>query len=320
MDNPDSHYVSKMKKQIIKGGLLLSLSFCSLFAYAQVPSQLHTADSLFALKSWKAARQNYVSYLGDTSANALAWNRLGYCNHNLGLYDEALKDYQKALDNQPSPPVRSIASMRMARVYSLKNQPDQAVKWLQQVAATGYNIIPDVDTLADFKNVRQAENYGEIKKKVYEAVYPCAAEPHTHDFDFWIGEWDVYQSGSKFLVGHSSVQSMAGGCGILENWTSTQANTGKSFNFYDASVGKWEQDWLGSGGPADRQRFYNGEYKDGVMSFTQETVNAKGVKVKGNFKFYNIDKDTVRQYLETSSDDGKTYQPVYDFTYVRKKP
>lgn len=55
------------------------------------------------------------------------------------------------------------------------------------------------------------------------------------------------------------------------------------------------------------------------MWFTNETVNPKGNKIKGNFKFYNIDKDTVRQYLETSADDGKTYQPVYDFTYVRKK-
>ena len=307
-----------MRKYPIKIVMLtLSISLCSVFTYAQ--NKLHAADSLFALKNWKAAKQNYVSYLGDTSVNSLAWNRLGYCNHNLGLYDEALKDYQRALDNKPSPPVRGVATARMARSYAMLNKTTEATDWLVKSAATGYNILTDLDTLADLKNVRQASNYKDLRKKVYEAVYPCAAEPHSHDFDFWIGDWEVYQTGTKFLVGHSLVQSIAGDCALLENWTSTQAHSGKSFNYYDAAVGKWEQDWLGAGGQSDRQRFYNGEYKDGAMSFTNETVNAQKVKVLGNFRFYNIDKDTVRQYLEQSTDGGKTYQPVYDFTYVRKK-
>ena len=280
---------------------------------------LQKADSLFAVKNWNAAKPLYESYLKDTSVNCIGWNRLGYCNQNLGLYNEALKNYQTVLANKPSPPVKGSASARMARVYSLQNKTADAADWLVQAAATGYNILPDVDTLTDFKNVRQAANYNDIKKRVYEAVYPCAAEPHTHDFDFWIGEWNVYKTGTTYQVGYSSVQSIAGGCAILENWTSTGSNTGKSFNYYDPTTGKWEQDWLGSGGPADRQRFYSGEYKNGVMSFTSETTNPHGDKVKGNFRFYNIDKDTVRQYFETSIDDGKTYTPSYDFTYVRKK-
>lgn len=303
----------------MKKAILLALIGTAVFrnAFAQKKTDLQTADSLYTIKQWKAAKENYVRYLKDTSTNAIAWNRLGYSNHNLGLYDEALKDYQKALANKPSPPVKSIVFARTAMVYSLLNKTKEAADWLVKVGPTGYNIQPELDTSADFKNVRQAANYNDIKKKVYESVYPCAAEPHAHEFDFWIGEWDVYQTGGKLLVGHSSVQSISGECALLENWTSTQAQTGKSINYYNPSTGKWEQDWIGSGGGP--QRYLNGEYKDNVMHFIYESTNANGQKITGNFKFYNIDKDTVRQYQDVNNDDGKTVTVSYDFTYVRKK-
>ena len=148
------------------------------------------------------------------------------------------------------------------------------------------------------------------------AQQPCSAEPHSHDFDFWIGEWDVYPTGANNLVGHSVVQSISGGCAILENWTDTKDHPGKSINYYNPATGKWEQDWIGSGGGP--QRYLNGEYKNNVMHFTYENM-ANGKKITGNFKFYNMGKDTVRQYQDVNNDDGKTVTVSYDLTYVRKK-
>lgn len=148
------------------------------------------------------------------------------------------------------------------------------------------------------------------------AQQPCSNEPHSHDFDFWIGEWDVYATGTKVLVGHSIVQSISGGCGILENWTAVKGGTGKSINYYNPATGKWEQDWIGAGGGP--QRYLNGIYKDSAMQFTYESTTAKNKPISGNFKFYNIDKNTVRQYQDVNNDDGKTVTVSYDFTYVRK--
>lgn len=145
---------------------------------------------------------------------------------------------------------------------------------------------------------------------------PCAAEPHTHDFDFWIGEWDVYPTGGDKLAGHSVVQSISGGCGVLENWTDMQGGSGKSVNYYNLAEGQWQQDWIGSGGTA--QRYLNGVYKDGAMQFTYEFTNPQGKKQTGHFKFYNIDKNTVRQYQDVNNDDGKTVTVSYDLTYKRK--
>jgi tetratricopeptide (TPR) repeat protein len=300
--------------------LFLLLSMICKPAFAQKTNVLKVADSLFTIQNWKAAKEKYTNYLGDTSVNSLAWNRLGYCNYNLALYTDATTDYNKALANNPPPPVRNVVLARMARVYSIMNKTDEATDWLIKATITGYNSLPDLDSIPDFKNLRMSPKFKEIRQQVYEIAYPCTKEPRAHDFDFWIGDWSVYPTGSQFLVGHSQVESMAGGCAILENWTSTQAENGKSFNYYDQQTGKWEQDWIGSGGFASgRQRYYNGEYKNGAMHFTYETTNAKGEKQAGNFIFYNIDKDTVRQYQDISNDGGKTFTVSYDFTYIGKK-
>ena len=298
--------------------LLSTAIFCQV-TFAQGGNSLQLADSLYSAQNWKAAKEKYVAALGDTSKNSAAWGRLGYSNHNLGLYAEAINDYNKALANNPVPPVRNVAFARMARAYSMLNKTDEATNWLMKATTYGWNSLPDLDSIPDFKNLRNSPKFKEIRQQVYETIYPCTKEPHSHDFDYWIGDWDCYATGTQYLVGHSHIESIAGGCAILENWTSTQSQTGKSFNYYDQAAGKWEQDWIGGGGLGGRQRYYNGEYKNGAMHFTYETTNAKGEKQPGNFIFYNIDKDTVRQYQDISSDGGKTFTVSYDFTYKRKK-
>ena len=53
----------------------------------------------------------------------------------------------------------------------------------------------------------------------------CAA-PEARQFNFWIGEWDVQVNG--IVVARSSIQSIASGCIILENWMPFGAGEGKS--------------------------------------------------------------------------------------------
>jgi tetratricopeptide (TPR) repeat protein len=295
---------------------ILSMAFE--WSYGQPANHLQEADSFYQNKNWGAAKAIYIKYLGDTSKNSILWNRLGFCNQNLGLYSEAVGDYNKSLANNPNPLVKGSAMSRMAMVYSLMNQPVESTDWLMKATSTGYNALHDLDSLEAFKNLRSASNFKEIRLRVYEMVYPCSKEPRNHDFDFWIGDWNCYRTGTQILSGTSHVEAMAGGCAILENYTATQAYTGKSFNFYDTITAKWEQDWIGSGGPSDRQRFYNGEYKNQTMHFTYETINANGSKTKGTFIFYHISRDSVRQYQDVTDDNGKIISVTYDLTYLRK--
>ena len=68
----------------------------------------------------------------------------------------------------------------------------------------------------------------------------------AHDFDFWIGEWDVQPTapprGPMGSGSTSIVEPQLDGCVIQENWHSNgNPYAGKSYNMYNAALKRWEQ-------------------------------------------------------------------------------
>ena len=205
----------------------------------------------------------------------------------------------------------------MARVHALKNEKQKAITDLDSAINAGYSNLTEMDSLKEFNRLRSEPSFVKLREKMYGIAYPCMKDPHAREFDFWAGEWNVYPTGTKTLVGESSVQIISGGCALLENWTSP-ASTGKSINYIDPVTNKWKQAWAGSYSKGI-QEFINGEYKDSAMRFVFEYKDAQGHRIIGRFIFYNEGPDQVRQFNETSADDGKTWTTSYDFTYIRKK-
>ena len=74
----------------------------------------------------------------------------------------------------------------------------------------------------------------------------CAA-PESHQFDFWIGDWNVIDPAGN-VAGHNRIEAIVGGCAISENWDSTAGNRGKSYNAYDAQSKTWQQFWVDARG------------------------------------------------------------------------
>lgn len=145
----------------------------------------------------------------------------------------------------------------------------------------------------------------------------CMDIVQTREFDFWIGEWNAYVTGTDKLAGYSKIEIASGGCMILENWTSVgQPFSGKSMNFVDPVSKKWKQVWIGSNG-INASEFLNGEYRDGAMRFDFEIVQPDGKKQFVKFHFYNVGKEEVRQLHQTSP-NGSDWTITYDFTYKRK--
>ncbi len=289
-------------------------------AYAQSIKQ---ADSLYAASDWKNAVPVYESVLNTSPDNALAWNRLGYSYHNLRNYEKAMSSYTKALQNKPAPQLEATVDARLARIHSIKKENEKAFEMLQKAISLGYVNLQEMETNDDFKNIRNDKRFAESLKAAKEKAFPCTVIPQAREFDFWIGEWDVFANGSTVQVGKSKVNAESGGCMILENWTALGPvpNTGKSMNYVNTVTGKWEQFWIGSGGlsPANPQKFVNGEYRDGAMRFEFEQVTPQNQKRMGRFIFFNMAPDQVRQFNEVSSDGGKTWSTVYDFIYKRRK-
>ena len=225
----------------------------------------------------------------------------------------------KSLEYKPTPPIETTVQSRLARVYSAKKENEKAFQSLDRALQLGYANLTELDTQKEFDNIRTDSRFAEVVKKANINVYPCMGNAQARQFDFWIGEWDAYVRGTNNLAGKSKIEMASGGCMILENWTSVGAPfNGKSMNFVDPVSGKWKQIWVGSGG-VNATEFLNGEYRDGAMRFEYETVNPQGVKQKVHFYFFNEGPDQVRQFHETSIDDGKTWTTTYDFTYKRRK-
>lgn len=104
----------------------------SLFFLLQVASAqtatIAKADAFFFSKDWSSAKTTYEAALKDTSVNAIAWNRLGFSNYNLKLYDAALKNYQISLSLNPPPGLKPIVYSRIAKIHALKNDKQDAYK------------------------------------------------------------------------------------------------------------------------------------------------------------------------------------------------
>ena len=144
---------------------------------------------------------------------------------------------------------------------------------------------------------------------------PCKSRPEYRQFDFWVGEWDVRNPQGQ-QAGTNSVQLILGDCVLLENWTGARGGQGKSFNVYNAAKGKWQQTWVDNAGNVLE---LSGEYRDGAMRFTGESVGRGGAKTLERLTFTKVGDDRVRQLWEQSADGGKTWTVTFDGAYVRKK-
>jgi hypothetical protein len=140
--------------------------------------------------------------------------------------------------------------------------------------------------------------------------------PVAHDFDFWIGQWDVYWTGTETKIGESVVEAVAGGHALYESWTSTRSpQTGKSLTSRHHHTGEWQQFYVGSGG---QTTLYRGKFEAGKLVMIADHVTPQGVKqtVRGTWTA-NPD-GTVRQQFEMSTDGGTTWTLNFDGTYRRK--
>lgn len=303
----------------IKHKLFIVLILYCLKANSQTLSKVsfEVADSFYFASDWSNAEKLYKQLLKDTSTNSVEWQRSGFSYYNLGKFDDALVNFEKAEKNNPPAAMQPYLYSRMAKVYGAKKDREKTLEYLDKAVAAGYFNLKELDTSKEFIALQNDPKFKDLRTKTYNTLYPCHTNAHAREFDFWAGEWDVYATGTKTLVGHSVVQIISEGCALLENWDGSNSS-GKSINFIDPNTNKWKQSWSGSYANGN-QEFVNGEYKDSAMRFEFETKDAQGKKIIGRFIFYNQGPDQVRQFNETSNDDGKTWTTSYDFTYIRKK-
>lgn len=143
------------------------------------------------------------------------------------------------------------------------------------------------------------------------AASPCA-QGGPRQFDFWLGEWDVFlPDGSR--AGRNRIEPVAGGCALLEQWQGRGGFGGSSLNRFDPVDGRWHQWWVDSSGAALR---LSGHFENGQMQLAGTSLGDGGARRHERIRWTPAADGSVQQRWE-QSDDGERWRVVFDGRYMR---
>jgi hypothetical protein len=137
----------------------------------------------------------------------------------------------------------------------------------------------------------------------------CQTGSH-HQFDFWLGQWDVFERGGQTKAADVRVETVLDGCALREEYSDPQGVTGTSLSSYDTKTGHWQQTWINSHGQLlviqgtleGRSMVFSGWRHDGTA---ERLVRARWTPEGRN----------VRETADTSADGGKTWTPWFDLEF-----
>ena len=144
---------------------------------------------------------------------------------------------------------------------------------------------------------------------------PCTAAEH-HQFDFWIGDWDVRGSDGRAL-GTNRITSILGGCALQEEWSSANGKMrGVSINTFDPGDRRWHQEWVDT---SPSRLTISGGLVDGRMVMEQRgPASAGGAMQVQRITWTPLEGGRVRQQWEVSTDGGTTWKTAFDGYYQRR--
>lgn len=139
----------------------------------------------------------------------------------------------------------------------------------------------------------------------------CAA-PEYRQFDFWVGDWDTFDSDNPHtVIARNHVTRILDGCVLLEDYNQNDGHHGQSFSLYDATRGIWHQSWVTNRGELLilEGKFHAGEI---VLSGTDHTPDGKERQLRGTWKKEN---GGVREIAVRSVDGGNIWQQWFDIVF-----
>lgn len=152
---------------------------------------------------------------------------------------------------------------------------------------------------------------------VFQALAAAACTgPHYRDFDFWIGDWDVFEwSRPDSLVARARVDLILEGCALREVYEGRSGLTGQSFSMFDGSRGVWHQSWVTNRG---QLLLIEGglQGQSMVLRGTNRALDGTSSEISGEWRTVE---GGVRETARTSTDGGKTWKPLFDLLFRSRK-
>jgi tetratricopeptide (TPR) repeat protein len=271
------------------------------------------AQAAYAAKDWSKAQVLYAKLTAEQPSQSLAWYRLGESHRQQRHFGEALAAFEKAqqLGFQPL-----YTLSRIAAVHAEMGNTDKAIATLEQLAEQQAPLALVFDGTSAFNRLAGNPRFVAAKRKMEIASTPCKfadVNPEMRQFDFWIGEWDVFNP-QGIQSGTSKIDLILADCVILENWTDRFGSQGKSFNKFNSANKTWEQFWVDEQGTTT---YYHGKLEGKNIVFHADPT-PDGKTGERTMTFFNLGPDKVRQLGQITNDGGKTWTTQFDLTYVRR--
>lgn len=143
------------------------------------------------------------------------------------------------------------------------------------------------------------------------AATPACTAPEYHEFDFWVGDWDAFETATGEKDAHVRVDRILSGCVLREQYDGANGHRGQSFSIYDSSRQIWHQSWVTNRGEL---LMIEGNLRGEAMVLSGSDLTSTGQPrlVRGDWQPVT---GGVRESAVTSTDGGKTWMPWFDLTF-----
>lgn len=174
-----------------------------------------------------------------------------------------------------------------------------------------------------------------------EFQHPCEGEvwwadtgANRSDFDFWVGEWQVFDRESGTLVGFDDIRKVYGGCALRQHWRHMNDRftlPGASWRMQGGSEtalaadGRWHQVWIdNNGGYIHVAGGLDGEGVMVLQSDWIEYTDRAGNSQKLRYRWHWAPKDdgTIHNWglRQRATSELSEWTTVFDIVYRPNAP
>jgi hypothetical protein len=143
----------------------------------------------------------------------------------------------------------------------------------------------------------------------------CAAAEY-HQLDFWIGDWDTFETDAPDgpSIARARIEPIAAGCALRERYEQTDGLIGDSILSYDPVRKQWQQTWVTNRGAI---MMLWGNFKNGALVLEGNVHLQDGTSVMQRIT-WTREGDAVRESAVLSRDRGKTWSPAFDVVFRKR--
>jgi hypothetical protein len=244
---------------------------------------------------WEDVIVEYRAILDASPEDRLSLLRIAQAERELGRHQAALATLEQArAANAPE----AMIDLERARNLLALGQTEFALGALETADHVGLRALGLLEDAADFDPLRKEPRFQQVYRSVRGRVFPCEGMPAAHEFDFWLGRWEVRMPDGT-LLGYDTITKRDGGCTVHEAWEGSGGSSGTSLLFYVPSREQWRQVWVGSGAT--------------LIDITGGSTDEGQMHLEGTVEYAAEDRVVAFRGTWTVAPDGRVRQRMEEF-------